>query len=72
VSVEENVKFIQETNKYYLDIPGINQKLLIEKGVKSENIYLSNLCTMTNMDLFFSHRGHKGKRGSNAAMMQLK
>lgn len=72
VSVEENVRYRKETNKYYLNIPGINKKLLIEKGIKSENIYLSNLCTMTNMDLFFSHRGHKGKRGSNAAMMQLR
>lgn len=72
INVEEHVKYKKEKNKYYLDIPGINQKFLISQGVKPENIYLSNLCTMTNMDLFFSHRGHKGKRGSNAAMMQLR
>lgn len=72
VSVEEYVGFREETNKYYLDIPGINQKLMINQGIKTENIYLSDYCTMTNMDLFFSHRGHKGRRGSNAAMMQLR
>lgn len=72
VSVEEHITFQEETNKYYLDISGINRKLIIHQGIKPENIFLSDYCTMTNMDLFFSHRGHKGRRGSNAAMMQLR
>ncbi|MDP3386754.1 MAG: peptidoglycan editing factor PgeF [Eubacteriales bacterium] len=72
VGVDELVTFRQETNKYYLDITGINRKLIVDQGIKPENIYLSDYCTMTNLDLFFSHRGHKGRRGSNAAMMQLR
>ncbi len=72
VNIEEQITFRKETNKYYLDIPKINQKLMMNQGVKLENIFLSDYCTMTNMNLFFSHRGHKGRRGSNAAMMQLR
>ena len=72
VSIEDHVTYQEAIGKYHLDIPGINRKLIIHQGVKPENIFLSDYCTMTNLDLFFSHRGHKGRRGSNAAMMQLK
>ncbi len=57
--------------KYYPDITLINRRLLIESGVKPDNITISGICTMQNQDILFSHRGQKGKRGGNAAIMQL-
>lgn len=72
IDTSSYISFDNKKNKYYPDIPMINKALLINKGVKEENIKLSNICTMENKDLFFSHRGHKGKRGSQAAILQLK
>lgn len=66
------ISYDSEKNKYYLDINNINKAILINKGVKEENIELANICTMENKDLFFSHRGHKGKRGNQAAILELK
>ena len=62
----------KEKNKYYPDIVQINKEVLLSKGVKEEHIQLADVCTNENIDLFFSHRGHHGKRGSQAAVMQLK
>ncbi|HCC07166.1 MAG TPA: peptidoglycan editing factor PgeF [Clostridiales bacterium] len=72
IDVSEYISFDEKSQKYFPDISLINRKLVIDKGVKPENVTVSDICTMTNLDIFFSHRGHKGKRGSQAAVMQLK
>lgn len=71
IDVSKYISFDQLKGKFYPDIIRINREVLISKGVKKENIQLADICTMTNLDLFFSHRGHHGKRGSQAAIMQL-
>ena len=72
IDTSEYIKFDKNKKKYLLDIWGLNKKLLFCNGVKKENIFISGLCTMENKDMFFSHRGHKGKRGNMAAMIMLK
>ncbi len=57
--------------KYQLDLWEANHQLLLEAGVASEHIIKSGLCTMCRQDLFFSHRGSKGQRGSLAGFMSL-
>ena len=43
-----------------------NRQTLLEAGVRNEYIFVSGVCTMCRQDLFFSHRGSGGRRGSNA------
>lgn len=62
----------KENGKYMLDLWKLNKDQFLEIGVKEENITVSNICTKCNKDIFFSHRGDKGKTGSLAAIMQLK
>lgn len=57
--------------KYQLDLWEANYQLLREAGVAKEHIVKSGLCTMCRQDLFFSHRGSKGQRGSLAGFMSL-
>ncbi len=57
--------------KWKLDLQGIVRRTLIEYGVAENRICTGNLCTMCNNDIFFSHRGDKGKTGSLAAIIQL-
>lgn len=39
-----------------LDISGANARQLLEIGVREENLVRSSLCTIQNIDLFYSHR----------------
>ncbi|HHW47424.1 MAG TPA: peptidoglycan editing factor PgeF [Clostridiaceae bacterium] len=58
--------------KWNVDLQEIIKKTLIYSGLKENNIYLSEICTKCNKDMFFSHRGDNGKTGSLAAIMMLK
>lgn len=43
-------------NKFFIDTVGINNCLLVNKGVKEENIYDCNICSVCNKDLIHSYR----------------
>ena len=69
----DNVRFIEERSpKYHIDLKAIIRRDLMSCGLKGENIMDMGLCTKCHKDDFFSHRGHKGKRGLMAAVMMLK
>lgn len=57
--------------KYKIDLQGIIKQNLVENGVLEQNIQISNLCTMCNSDLFFSHRKMGNERGSLAGIISL-
>ncbi len=61
----------KKDNKYMLDLWQANKISLLEAGLISTNITISNICTMCNKDLFFSHRGENGKTGRMAAIIEL-
>ena len=62
----------KENGKYQLDLWKTNEIVLIEAGVKKENIAVTNICTCCNPDLLFSHRASKGKRGNLGAFMYIR
>jgi polyphenol oxidase len=43
-------------NRWKLDLAEANARQLLEIGVKEENLIRSGLCTVKNIDLFYSHR----------------
>ena len=52
-------KFIRKgkkEGKYYIDTVGINNELLKNLGILEENIYDSNICSVTHSDLIHSYR----------------
>ncbi len=57
--------------KYMLDLKEVNREILIEAGIKPENIDVADLCTCCNAHIFHSHRATKGKRGTLALMIAL-
>lgn len=57
--------------KYHLDLHLLNQRIMERSGVKTENIYLTDICTRCNPELLFSHRVMGSKRGNNAALLML-
>ncbi|HPW99803.1 MAG TPA: peptidoglycan editing factor PgeF [Sedimentibacter sp.] len=71
-----NIKYrefmIIKGEKYHFDLWGINKYNMIKEGMNEKNIEVSNLCTKCRNDLFFSHRGQKGKRGLMTGIIMMK
>jgi polyphenol oxidase len=61
----------KDDGKYLCDLWKANQAVLLEAGLRTENIHISGVCTCCNSDLLFSHRKTGGKRGSLAAFLGL-
>lgn len=59
-------------DKYLLNLWKVNEIILIEAGVRMENIATTNVCTCCNNKLLFSHRATNGKRGNLGAFLVLK
>jgi YfiH family protein len=57
--------------KYYIDLWKANCLQLEELGVCTHHITLASLCTCCHKEIFFSHRGDKGRTGSMAAILTL-
>lgn len=62
----------KDNGKFDLDLWETNRIILKECGVLSENIHVSDICTCCNIDMMYSHRGHKGMRGNMAAFLSIK
>ncbi len=61
----------KENGKYMLDLVEANRQILINSGIKEENLDCSDICTCCNADELHSHRATAGKRGNLAAIIQL-
>lgn len=57
--------------KYMVDMLECNRQILVDSGVKPENITLGDLCTRCNSDLLWSHRATAGDRGTMCAMLRI-
>ena len=62
----------KENGKYQLDLWKANEIVLLDAGVLSEHIEITDICTCCNPDLLFSHRASHGKRGNLGAFLCLK
>ena len=58
--------------KYLLNLWRANEIVLLEAGVKAENIQVTDICTHCNPDYLFSHRTMGSERGNLAAFLSIK
>jgi hypothetical protein len=66
-------KYIDEReNKLFLDVAGINYNILLESGVKKNNIQVSELCTFAMKDILHSYRRDGEKSGRSFALIAMK
>lgn len=59
----------KDKQKYYIDTVEINKRVLLNLGLKEDNINLSNLCSKCNNDVIHSHRGDGVDSGRNVAII---
>lgn len=64
--------FNNERKKYYVDLKLANKKQLMAFGVKESNIEISQACTVSDNDKFYSYRLEKGKTGRMLALIGMK
>ena len=63
------IKRAKEEGKYFIDTNLINRLILEEIGIKPENIYESNICTVCNANVIHSYRANKENSGRNVAII---
>lgn len=72
---EEHEHFLStgsKPGKWMVDLAEANRRQLLQCDVSENNIDVSDLCTMCNQDLFFSHRGSGGITGRQINFIALK
>lgn len=57
--------------KHHFDVPAANRLLLLRAGLAPEHIEVSNICTKTSKDSWFSHRGHGPNAGREGALIAI-
>ncbi len=67
-----NIVTEKDNGKFDLDLWETNRIIFKNCGVLEENIHVSDICTCCNLDIMYSHRGHKGMRGNMAAFLCIK
>ena len=53
----------EKPGKYLLDLWGYNREVLLDAGLKAENILTAGVCTEHNHEMFCSYRAEQGKTG---------
>ena len=69
---EKYVRPGEKPNKFYVDLKGVNCRVLIDSGVKPENITVSEECTHCLTEKYFSHRGCSADTGRMAVIAKIK
>lgn len=72
INIDNIISEKDENGKYFIDTLKINKQLLLNYGLKEQNIFISNICTKCNSDIFHSYRAYKEKSGRNIALIYLK
>jgi YfiH family protein len=63
---------IRKEGKFFLDVAGVNVKILLENGVPEKNIEKSELCTFEAKGLLHSYRRDKENSGRGFAVIMMK
>lgn len=61
-----------DDDKVYVDIWGMNADILKNVGISSENIDVSNICTVCHSNEYYSYRTHGVATGRQAAIISLR
>lgn len=60
--------FTKKNGRNYMNLWKGVKNLLVNEGIKPNNIHICSMCTYDNPELFYSHRRDKGKTGRMMAL----
>lgn len=61
----------RDSDHFMLDIKTANKNILLDCGIKEDNLDIADICTCCNAQYLHSHRATGGKRGNLAAIIEL-
>ena len=61
-----------ENGKFKVDLWSANKEILLNSGLKNENIDVLELCTICNSEILYSYRVHKDATGRMGAFISLR
>jgi len=67
----EEMMIEKENGKFQLDLWKANEFILLDAGIRPENLAVTDLCTCCNPEFLFSHRASHGKRGNLSVILCL-
>lgn len=68
-----DVKYVtKRKHKFFLDVAAVNLDILVNSGVKKDNIQVSQLCTFAMKDILHSYRRDGEKSGRSFAVIAMK
>ncbi len=62
----------QGKGKYRINLWQLNRRILQSAGVRTDRIFVTDICTKCHPEAFFTHRVHGSQRGSLAGMIAIK
>ncbi len=68
----QDVLLDNKTDRAKLDLWASNQKIMIEAGIKADNVEVAHICSCCNQQMLFSYRGCQGVTGRMGAFLMLK
>ena len=71
-AAEAYIHPIPGTEKYHVDLKGANRAWLLRAGLAPEHIAVCAACTACGLETFWSHRRLGARRGSMAALIQIR
>ena len=75
LQISKSIEIIEKQKnkeKWNIDTVLINEILLKQKGLRTENIIDSGICSVCNSDLIHSYRVEKQGYGLSTALIELK
>jgi len=67
-----DILLAKPNGKYQLNLWEANRRILIEAGVKPQNIHIAGLCTSCNPEFLYSHRKSGDRRGNLGAFLEIR
>jgi len=77
-NIKDNFKWwnevlrFQEDGRAFLNLWDANRRIMVEAGIKQNNVESARICTCCNRNILFSFRGDKGQTGRMGAFIMLK
>ncbi len=68
---DEKYRIPKSGGKYHVDLWAANRDMIEAAGVRRDNIFVSEECTLCNSDKYYSYRAHKEHAGRQVAMIVI-
>lgn len=71
MNFDKKYRTTKPNDKYHVDLWSVNRDSIVDMGVLTDNIFISEECTICNSDKYYSYRTHKETTGRQVGVISL-